>query len=242
MSLQILAIESFSDEKYAKNAQALMKKNEPFILKLHEKGFIRAFWSRGDKMGVVLLLQTDSIAAAKKVLGSLPLVKKRVTTYNLLPLLPYQVEELLPEEKEFLTLVYVSQAEHPMDRDALNEILQKSRINNKKLDITGVLLYENGSFFQLIEGKEKPIRALYKKICNDKRHKHIAKVIEIKSHEKNFSQWSMGHADITKNEIETLEGMNDFFQNDNCFIDLNHEQIESILGAFKDGRFRQKIK
>jgi len=240
--MQVLAIERFIDEKAAHNAQTLMKQNEPHIMQLYEEGIIQAYWSRGDRPGTVLLIESDSVESVKKILHAFPLVKQKIVTYNIVPLEPYQIEQLLAEDEEILTLVYVSEESYPMNQNVLNDILEHSRKHNTKVNISGVLLYENGSFLQLLEGKENRVRALYQKICKDTRHKHVAKIIEFKSRQKSFAEWSMGYANITADELEKIEGMNDFFQNDKCFSDLNHHQIEKLLQAFKYGKYRQKIK
>ncbi len=239
--MQILAIERFTDDRYAKNAKAYLRKNDRYILECHKRGIIQAYWSRGDRAGTVLMLEVDSLESVKKVLKSMPLVKKGIVTYNLVPLEPYQAQQMLQEEDELLTIVYVSEETSVTDKEALNKLLEKSRIRNEKLDITGILLYDEGSFFQLLEGKPRPVRALYKKICADKRHRNIAKITEFKTREKSFSDWSMGYVDIRKEDLQSIEGMNDFFQNSNSFHDLKDKQVQKILEAFRLGKWRQKI-
>ena len=49
-------------------------------------------------------------------------------------------------------IIYISSAAKKMDDDDLLDILKTSRENNKKNDISGMLLYDNGSFIQVLEG------------------------------------------------------------------------------------------
>lgn len=50
-------------------------------------------------------------------------------------------------------LIYTSYAIEPFDEAKLIELLKKARENNRLLDITGMLLYVNGKFMQVLEGK-----------------------------------------------------------------------------------------
>ena len=51
-------------------------------------------------------------------------------------------------------ILYTSQSAQPIDQKRCSEILQKSRVNNQRDDITGLLvLLPNGTFVQLLEGE-----------------------------------------------------------------------------------------
>jgi hypothetical protein len=49
-------------------------------------------------------------------------------------------------------IVYVSAAVKLLDDDQLFDILSSSRKNNAERDVTGVLLYSEGVFIQVLEG------------------------------------------------------------------------------------------
>jgi intein-encoded DNA endonuclease-like protein len=49
------------------------------------------------------------------------------------------------------------------------DLLTVSRKNNKKLGITGMLLYIDETYFQVLEGNEESLHKLYKIIEYDKR-------------------------------------------------------------------------
>lgn len=68
-------------------------------------------------------------------------------------------------------LVYVSSAVRPFSRSDLEDLPATSRDNNAELGITGMLLYRDDNFMQILEGEEGPVRALYDKIGNDPRHR-----------------------------------------------------------------------
>ena len=61
----------------------------------------------------------------------------------------------------------------PMSNDALKELLHVSRANNERNRITGMLLYKNGHFMQVIEGEEARVTELMNIIKKDIRHKNV---------------------------------------------------------------------
>lgn len=241
--MQVLAIERFTKESYLDEAKKYLQEHKDDIAKLHYDGWISAFWSRKDKPGNLVLMDVESISEAKKLLSDLPLVKQKILTYGVIPLEQYQLQELLPElDKKYTVLVYASAESMQMTPDKLQEILKVSREKNAKIGITGILLYSKGSFLQVLEGKENRINSLYKKILQDKRHEKIVKIATFQSNEKIFSDWSMGYAEISEEELASVEGLNDFFAEGKSFSNMNENQVENILEAFKSGKWHQKIK
>lgn len=89
-------------------------------------------------------------------------------------------------------LCYASTATREMPRQALFDLLTEARRYNTKAGITGLLLYQNGQFLQVLEGEADPVRALFKRICNDKRHTRIALLFEELVSERQYPDWSMG--------------------------------------------------
>lgn len=48
------------------------------------------------------------------------------------------------------SLTYVSSVVEPFSERELGELLPKSRENSRRLDITGMLLYKDGNFMQVL--------------------------------------------------------------------------------------------
>jgi len=71
---------------------------------------------------------------------------------------------------------YVSTAERSLSETEIRQILNDSEINNNKQNITGLLLYSEGNFFQIIEGDQKQIVQLYETIEDDSRHFNVIKL------------------------------------------------------------------
>ena len=88
-------------------------------------------------------------------------------------------------------IIYLSSATELLDDEQLQSLFFQCRHNNARLGITGLLLYRDGSFLQLIEGEREDVADLFRKICRDGRHHGILKVIDEAIPEREFTDWSM---------------------------------------------------
>lgn len=95
-------------------------------------------------------------------------------------------------EDDLIHCIYVSAATAEFSPADLEELLSVSRKNNEALGVTGMLLYEKGSFFQILEGTREAVEPLYAKIDTDKRHSRITKLIIEPIEERSFANWSRG--------------------------------------------------
>jgi len=89
-------------------------------------------------------------------------------------------------------LCYASTATRELKRDDLLEILSYARQHNAEHGITGLLLFQDGHFVQVLEGEPEPVRQLYQHICQDERHGHIALLFEEFVSRSQYPDWSMG--------------------------------------------------
>ncbi len=105
-----------------------------------------------------------------------------------------------------LSLVYVSASSHLMENVELEELLTVSRAHNIRLGLTGMLLYYEGAFMQVLEGSEETVRGLYARISQDPRHHLITLLLEEYLPERNFPDWSMGYHRLQADEVRELEG------------------------------------
>lgn len=110
-------------------------------------------------------------------------------------------------------LVYYSSATRAFDDLALTELLIKSRGNNNVANVTGMLLYKDGNFMQILEGEEAVVHKLYQTIEQDSRHKDIVVVINEPVADREFSDWSMAFRNLNDQAVINLPGFNRFM---NC--------------------------
>lgn len=135
--------------------------------------------------------------------------------------------------------IYCSAAVKPeTTRADLDDLLAKARTKNASLDVTGMLLYQDGVFFQVLEGDRPVVEALYAKIEADGRHRRITRLIIESIEERTFAQWTMGFSAITSKELAEIPGLNDFFREGQSFFSLGEGRAKTLLRAFKDGRWR----
>ena len=102
-------------------------------------------------------------------------------------------------------LVYSSQAAEDIGYTDILSILRQARASNSLLEITGVLIYRDGSFLQLLEGDEKQIRQLIARIFKDSRHHTYKTIIESQAVERIFPEFSMAYFDGDISGKGTLE-------------------------------------
>jgi Sensors of blue-light using FAD len=107
-------------------------------------------------------------------------------------------------------LIFASSATHLMTRSELLDLLAKARSNNTRLALTGMLLYKDGNFLQVLEGEEAVVRASYAKISCDLRHKDAKILLQGTLAERQFPDWSMGFYDLDAVDLRTVPGYSEF--------------------------------
>jgi hypothetical protein len=103
-------------------------------------------------------------------------------------------------------LIYISTAKRLLTEQELMDILATSRDNNERNNLTGVLLYSEGTFIQLLEGEHEPLNITYEAILHDERHKNIIKLTEGVIEERSFPDWTMGFRALNSGQLESIEG------------------------------------
>jgi hypothetical protein len=109
-----------------------------------------------------------------------------------------------------LSLIYVSSAVELLSDEELLELLQESRENNARLGITGMLLYKDGNFMQVLEGEDEVVRALAAAIERDRRHKAFTVLIEEPISERQFAGWSMAFNNLDRADRMDVPGYSRF--------------------------------
>lgn len=97
------------------------------------------------------------------------------------------------EQSVLETLVYMSTARQAMSNVALHSLLTKARANNRAADVTGVLLYAEQSFIQVLEGPPQALDETMARVESDPRHKNITRLLREPIEARCFSSWAMGY-------------------------------------------------
>ena len=109
-------------------------------------------------------------------------------------------------------LVYVSSATRDFSVTELSAMLAAFRENNARLGLTGMLLYKDGHFMQLLEGEAEPLEELYRRIIRDPRHRGVITLLDQEVPERSFGEWSMAFPDFGSGEIQAMPGYSSFLQ------------------------------
>lgn len=130
---------------------------------------------------------------------------------------------------------YVSTARDSLKYEDIKSILETAHARNKAHDITGVLVYCNKHFFQIIEGEKESIQELYESISVDSRHDNIVKLQENEISKRHFESWSMAFKSYNK-ELKHLDNFNNeqFYSYVKSRIDEENNVSLRILADFFD--------
>ena len=89
------------------------------------------------------------------------------------------------------TILYVSTASPPMTCAALGALLSVARENNQACGITGLLVYNEGTFMQCVEGPSEPLLQTFGRIQASRLHKNVLEVVNEPIGERTFPRWDM---------------------------------------------------
>lgn len=126
-------------------------------------------------------------------------------------------------------LVYTSHASKQLSEADLIELLKECRLFNREHGITGMLLYIQGKFIQVLEGSKDDVIQLFDRIEVDPRHTRVAVISEGDSLHRIFKDWSMGFRRLTTAEASELSGFKDI---DMFFAAKNIKEKSSLLLIF----------
>lgn len=104
-------------------------------------------------------------------------------------------------------IIYTSQALEPFSKRDFLDMLHESRAYNSIDNISGVLMYGNGTFIQIIEGEQENVNDLFTRILRDSRHKEVKLILDSFVDSRYFSNWAMGSADFDDPELSFIPGI-----------------------------------
>ena len=110
------------------------------------------------------------------------------------------------------SLLYVSDLVSKAGPNAIGHIARQSRVNNRRDDITGLLVFDGSIFVQMLEGSQAALGNLLARLHNDPRHENIETLIFDKANsERQFPNWQLGYffLDDAPDGISGLRGTRD---------------------------------
>ena len=110
-------------------------------------------------------------------------------------------------EQSIYHLSYISTGCDHLKFEQIKDLLECSVKNNKRDGITGILIYCNKLFFQILEGDKSTVDALFDKLCIDPRHDNIIKLQACFVERRQFENWNMAFKSYNK-ELRMLDDFN----------------------------------
>jgi hypothetical protein len=132
-------------------------------------------------------------------------------------------------------LIYVSSAVVPLSSEELSDLLARTREKNIRSGITGLLLYKDGNFMQMLEGEEATVRATYARIQRDPRHRGLLTLLQGPLAERQFPGWSMAFRNLNAADARTIPGYSEFLNTplNGAEFSGNPSRAQSLLMTFK---------
>jgi hypothetical protein len=108
-------------------------------------------------------------------------------------------------------LIYLSEL---VDRkeSVLADILESAVRHNQRNEVSGMLLYADGNFLQVIEGEPQAVQETFERIRKDPRHRNVTVLLEEPLSEQHFSQWSMGYKQLRAEDVLAFPHHAPFFK------------------------------
>ena len=128
-----------------------------------------------------------------------------------------------------IQLIYISSEAKAYDENSLLDLLELARHENKKHGVTGLLLYHDGCFMQVIEGAEIDIDQLFANINADTTHKDLLCLLRTPIEERDFTDWSMGFEHLREDDPR---GFSDYLSA-SPMEELKPGMARSLLLSFK---------
>ena len=134
-------------------------------------------------------------------------------------------------------LAYSSACTSKMTSDMLNDIFCTSQENNQRDGISGVLMYHDRIFFQVIEGPEGAVTSLYRRLQADPRHTSLALIWDGNIDKRSFGDWAMGYAgpdEISEYTTSAMVSLESLRRNTPETANENDIALALARGAFAD--------
>lgn len=135
-------------------------------------------------------------------------------------------------------IIYTSTSKEMMDERDLQRILRSARTHNSANAITGMLIYHDGCFIQVLEGDQDAVEACYKRIERDPRHLNCIEMAREAVVSRIFTDWWMTYqhyGDLTSFQQKQFLSLQQLAQQAREGDLTGDTKINAILLAFLSG-------
>jgi hypothetical protein len=122
-------------------------------------------------------------------------------------------------------LIYSSKADSELDEKELKKILETSKHNNQKRDITGLLILYKDTFIQMLEGKEEDVLETYDAIQDDDRHDSVMTIFEGRTDKRHFPSWKMALEVVDEKAFRKIDAYESLEESDRFLEGVDDSHI-----------------
>jgi hypothetical protein len=137
----------------------------------------------------------------------------------------------MPQSK-LSTLVYHSHATQLLAEVDLLYLLAAARSRNQSEGLTGLLVYDEGHFFQWLEGAALPLQRVWTAIRHDPRHEDIEVLADSEIPLRLFRDWHMQFAHRGGKAARHIEGLIEAPEDILSALHQDPRRVPEILAEF----------
>lgn len=109
-------------------------------------------------------------------------------------------------------IIYASEARAAFPPATLLELLTFCRKANPKARLTGLLVFRDNTFLQLLEGPREQVTRVFGQISADPRHHDIRLLVDREVTQRSFPDWSMGFEEVNEVALNAWPGLSHVLQ------------------------------
>ncbi len=139
---------------------------------------------------------------------------------------------MVSSKRNLHSLMYSSIANDGISKANIEAMLLNARHNNEQHNITGLLLYHDGAFLQVLEGDRRTISNLFeKKLMRDSRHKSVTLFHDEKIDHRKFRYWNLAYSDLTESVLGISAPYRELLNQRRSLFELNtntHKALDLV--------------
>lgn len=116
----------------------------------------------------------------------------------------------------------------------ISGIVKASKRFNSEAHITGIILYRQGQYFQVLEGPDRVLDTLMSKILIDTRHEDIWVFTDLPIVERDFSRWEVNIFDFINKGPEFSQFVENNRQKLNSFTEQQKTRLKPFINLDKE--------
>ena len=135
-----------------------------------------------------------------------------------------------------LRLFFISAATHFHTAKELNEIMRASRMRNRAEGVSSLMIYNDGSFAQLMEGPKQAVLNVFERIKADKRHNGVAVIFQEETGKRITEGWDMQllpASKIASDDDYDFMTLPAFHASPQYEAAMKHPALRGFLASFK---------